>query len=44
MGQRLEGAHPTVLCLVMDTIKAEFPLEQNETFSKFNQSDPILPC
>jgi Primase X len=42
MGEKLEGAHPTVLWSgngyhIYQPMKAEFPLEQNETFSKFNQ-------
>jgi hypothetical protein len=42
MGEKLEGAHPTVLWSgngyhIYQPMNAEFPLEQNETFSKFNQ-------
>jgi Primase X len=42
MGEKLDGAHPTVLWLgngyhIYQPMEARFPLEQNETFSKFNQ-------
>jgi hypothetical protein len=42
MGQKLEGAYPTVLWSgngyhIYQPINAEVPLEQNETFRKFNQ-------